>query len=122
MTSTLRAQMGDNQTCVAIESHPSDSRIKLNTDGTSQTLTGRMGTGGGNVPLVMNERQYALTVGEDVANTLTGTDYKGTQCVFENHSQDTRYIGPLEKARRFPQLTVWAETITVCGIRNSQNA
>ena len=31
----------------------------------------------------MNERQYALTVGEDVANTLTGTDYKGTQCVFE---------------------------------------
>ena len=99
MTSTLRAQMGDNQTCVAIESHPSDSRIKLNTDGTSQTLTGRMGTGGGNAPLVMNERQYALTVGEDVANTLTGTDYKGTQCVFENHSQDTRYIGPLEKAQ-----------------------
>jgi DNA (cytosine-5)-methyltransferase 1 len=42
-----------------------------------------MGTGGGNVPLVMNERQYALTVGEDVANTLTSTDYKGTQCVFE---------------------------------------
>jgi len=33
--------------------------------------------------LVMNERQYALTVGEDVANTLTGTDFKGTQCVFE---------------------------------------
>jgi DNA (cytosine-5)-methyltransferase 1 len=32
--------------------------------------------------LVMNERQYALTVGEDVANTLTSTDYKGTQCVF----------------------------------------
>ncbi len=31
----------------------------------------------------MNERQYALTVGENVANTLTGTDYKGTQCLFE---------------------------------------
>lgn len=42
-----------------------------------------MGTGGGNVPLVMNERQYALTVTEDKANTLTGTDFKGTQCVFE---------------------------------------
>ncbi|MCL2223584.1 MAG: DNA (cytosine-5-)-methyltransferase [Defluviitaleaceae bacterium] len=32
--------------------------------------------------LVLNERQYALTVGVDVANILTGTDYKGTQCVF----------------------------------------
>ena len=68
---------------VAVENHPADSRVKLNADGVIQTLSERMGTGGGNVPLVMNERQYALTVGEDVANTLTGTDYKGTQCVFE---------------------------------------
>ena len=75
--------MGDNQLAVAIENHPADSRIKIDESGTVQTLTERMGTGGGNVPLVMNERQYALTVGEDVANTLTSTDYKGTQCVFE---------------------------------------
>jgi len=68
---------------VAIENHPADSRIKFCEDGVVQTLSERMGTGGGNVPLVMNERQYALTVGEDVANTLTGTDFKGTQCVFE---------------------------------------
>ena len=104
---------------VAVENHPADSRIQLDESGTIQTLTGRMGTGGGNVPLVasfmggqgsdagsiaysetvtptlrgqaggnsvpmvMNERQYALTVGEDVANTLSATDYKGTQCVFE---------------------------------------
>lgn len=86
-TCTLRAVMGDNQLAVAIENHPADSRIKFDDSGTIQTLTTRMGTGGGNVPLVMNERQYALTVGEDVANTLTGTDYKGTQCVFEpNHN------------------------------------
>jgi len=82
-TGTLRAHMGDNQLAVAIENHPADSRVKIDDSGQIQTLTGRMGTGGGNVPLVMNERQYALTVGEDVANTLTGTDYKGTQCVFE---------------------------------------
>lgn len=82
-TGALRADMGDNQLAVAIENHPADSRIKLDGSGTIQTLTERMGTGGGNVPLVMNERQYALTVGEDVANTLTGTDFKGTQCVFE---------------------------------------
>ena len=82
-TGVLRADMGDNQLAVAIENHPTDSRIKIDESGTVQTLTERMGTGGGNVPLVMNERQYALTVGEDVANTLTGTDFKGTQCVFE---------------------------------------
>jgi len=82
-TGALRADMGDNQLAVAIENHPADSRVKIDDSGTVQTLTERMGTGGGNVPLVMNERQYALTVGEDVANTLTCTDYKGTQCVFE---------------------------------------
>lgn len=82
-TGALRADMGDNQLAVAIENHPADSRIKIDGSGTVQTLTERMGTGGGNVPLVMNERQYALTVGEDIANTLTGTDFKGTQCVFE---------------------------------------
>ena len=34
-------------------------------------------------PYVMNERQYACTITQGIANTLTGTDYKGTQCVFE---------------------------------------
>jgi DNA (cytosine-5)-methyltransferase 1 len=75
--------MGDNRLAVAIENHPADSRVRVAEDGIVQTLSGQMGTGGGNVPLVMNERQQALTVGEDTANTLTGTDHKGTQCVFE---------------------------------------
>jgi len=81
-TGALRADMGDNRMAVAIENYPIDGRIKLRDDDLVQTLTARCGTGGMNVPLVMNERQYALTAGEDVANTLTGTDYKGTQCVF----------------------------------------
>jgi DNA (cytosine-5)-methyltransferase 1 len=42
---------------VAVENHPADSRVKLDTSGTIQTLTTRMGTGGGNVPLVMNGTQ-----------------------------------------------------------------
>ncbi|GHU82164.1 DNA methyltransferase [Clostridia bacterium] len=84
LTGALRADAGDNQAAVVIENHPADSRVKIAEDGIVQTLPSRMGTGGGNVPLVMNERQYALTVGEDVANTLTGTDYKGPQCVFES--------------------------------------
>jgi DNA (cytosine-5)-methyltransferase 1 len=79
----LRADAGDNQQAICIENHPADSRVRFDESGVVQTLSSRMGTGGGNVPLVMNERQYALTVGEDVANTLISTDYKGTQCVFE---------------------------------------
>lgn len=83
ITGALRADAGDNQQAICIENHPADSRVKIDESGVVQTLSSRMGTGGGNVPLVMNERQYALTIGEDVANTLTSTDYKGTQCVFE---------------------------------------
>ena len=30
-----------------IENHPNDSRVKIRDDGTVQTLSGRMGTGGG---------------------------------------------------------------------------
>ena len=37
---------------VMIENHPADSRVKIDESGTCQTLTSRMGTGGGNVPLV----------------------------------------------------------------------
>lgn len=38
---------------VCIENHPHDSRVKVSDDGIVQTLNGRMGTGGGNVPLIM---------------------------------------------------------------------
>ena len=36
-----------------LEHHPNDSRLKIKEDGICQTLSSRMGTGGGNVPLVM---------------------------------------------------------------------
>lgn len=36
-----------------IENHPNDSRVKFREDDTFQTLSGRMGTGGGNVPMVL---------------------------------------------------------------------
>ena len=76
---TLRA--GTVPAAVALENHPADSRVKLSEDGKVQTLTSRMGTGGGNVPMVMNR--------EDVSRE---------PAMFENHSQDTRYTGPLETA------------------------
>lgn len=55
---TIRGGEGGNQkpcvvTAVPIENHPNDSRAKLCEDGIVQTLSGRMGTGGNNTPLVM---------------------------------------------------------------------
>lgn len=50
VAATLRANMGDNQLAVAypIENHPADSRVTLQApDEPCQTLTSRMGTGGG---------------------------------------------------------------------------
>lgn len=51
---TLRA--GVVPAAVALENHPTDSRVKLSEDGNVQTLTSRMGTSGNNVPLVMKIR------------------------------------------------------------------
>ena len=48
---TLRA--GVVPATIALENHPADSRIKISDDEICQTLTSRCGTGGGNVPLLM---------------------------------------------------------------------
>jgi len=40
---------------IPVENHAQDSRVKLSEDGTVQTLSGKMGTGG-NVPLMLQER------------------------------------------------------------------
>ena len=51
---TLRA--GTVPAAVALDNHPTDSRIKVSENGVFETLTSRMGTGGNNVPLVMKIR------------------------------------------------------------------
>lgn len=51
---TLRA--GVVPGAIMIENHPNDSRVKIDESGTCQSLTGRMGTGGGNIPLTMQIR------------------------------------------------------------------
>ena len=73
-------------------------RIQMNAD-KAVTLLGEGGGGGAKTglyclpkePMVMNERQYACTISEGIANTLTGTDYKGTQCVFEPKKREDLY-------------------------------
>lgn len=52
LSPTLRA--GVVPAAITLENHPADSRVKISEDGKIQTLTSRCGTGGGNVPLVMD--------------------------------------------------------------------
>lgn len=63
VTGTLRSQMSghppavlESPDAIAVENHPTDSRVTVSADGKVQTLTSRMGTGGNNVPLVMKIR------------------------------------------------------------------
>lgn len=60
---TLRA--GVVPAAIALENHPTDSRVKISKDGKVQTLTSRCGTGGGNVPLVLDGMENS---GEGVEN------------------------------------------------------
>ena len=95
---TLRAECHGNVPCVlakawnekennnyvyAVENHPADSRVNLDESGTVQCLTGRMGTGGGNVPMVM-EKVVQLASGKDVAGCLMASGYEklGAQEMF----------------------------------------
>lgn len=58
---TLRAG-AQGLVAYSVENHPADSRVSLDESGKVQTLTGRMGTGGGNVPMVMEPRASELVV------------------------------------------------------------
>lgn len=65
----------DRPAVVAIENHPADSRVKISDKDLCQALTGRMGTGGGNVPMVMSFEPGIMSRDgghyyEDVCGTL----------------------------------------------------
>lgn len=68
----------ERERVVSLENHPADSRVDIRADDTVQTLTSRMGTGGGNVPLVLTyeeadeptERERERAIGADMQNGL----------------------------------------------------
>ena len=72
------------QPVYSVENHPADSRVDIDESGKVQTLTSRMGTGGGNVPMVMqcyskSKRAQSATddetwVESETANTLNAFD------------------------------------------------
>lgn len=99
MAPTLRA--GVTPACVySVENHPADSRVDIDDSGKVQTLTSRMGTGGGNVPMVLesepiaiSSKQQSLVTSENLANTLGANDFKEPQAVaFQTYQ---KVSGPL---------------------------
>jgi DNA (cytosine-5)-methyltransferase 1 len=53
------------QPVYSVENHPNDSRVGINEDGIVQALTSRMGTGGGNVPMVLALDRAAYNQGKN---------------------------------------------------------
>ena len=60
----LSATKHDACAVYSIENHPNDSRVSIDDSGKVQTLTSRMGTGGGNVPMVMEQKAYGIGNGQ----------------------------------------------------------
>lgn len=92
---TLRA--GVVPAAVALENHPTDSRVKLSEDGNVQTLTSRMGTGGNNVPLVMKIRSGCEGGGKGALiqeNKSATLSCNNDQTLFEPCSWDGGQISP----------------------------
>ena len=54
----------DRPAVYAIENHPADSRVRVSGDGIVQTISSRMGTGGGNTPMCM------ICIGNGQVNSL----------------------------------------------------
>ena len=50
----------DKLSVICLENHPADSRVKICEDGIFQTLSSRMGTGGGNVPMLMENNMETV--------------------------------------------------------------
>lgn len=58
-----------------LENLPADSRVKICEDNICQTLSGRMGTGGGNVPMVMEENNvHILNPSDSQGNQIADSD------------------------------------------------
>lgn len=87
---------------LVLENHPADSRVKISKNNVFETLSSRMGTGGGNVPMVLENR---IGINGDIAETLDASYYKGVgsrgnkerECVTDGYV--VRRLTPLECER-----------------------
>ena len=86
----------DRPAVYAIENHPADSRVKISYNGVVQTLSSRMGTGGGNAPMVCDVGLFNCT--EDIAPPMLSRAYKDPPIV-KGTQKTVRRLTPLECER-----------------------
>lgn len=95
-----------------VENHPNDSRVKIREDGKVQSLTSRMGTGGGNVPLVLDAfrktahprnaeegQGWAEATVNDTLNVYDNSEARTPTLVVEKPRYIVRRLTPTECAR-----------------------
>lgn len=94
--------VGSDTKFVVLENHPNDSRVKIATGGKFQTLSSRSGTGGGNVPMIMEPVSCRMDVGffnsiQECSHTILDRGYKDQHII--NSNRIVRRITPLECER-----------------------
>ena len=99
---------GGNPACnqggmaVVLENHPNDSRVKIREDGKVQTLSSRMGTGGGNVPKCVS---YANDAYDKWSESEKGASLRASGGIYGGGSESlavgsvVRRLTPLECER-----------------------
>lgn len=86
----------DDREVFGVENHPQDSRVKLDNTGVCQTLTKRMGTGGNNVPMVMEPMPFRKTAhprAEDLPQGWEPARVNDTLNAFDNGETRTPSSG-----------------------------
>ncbi len=73
---TLRAGMNDAAVHIAVDNHPQDSRVSFSKNDTVQTLSAKMGEGGGNTPMVFSIDRAAFNQGANAKFDM-GIDENG---------------------------------------------
>jgi len=89
----------ERERVVSLENHPADSRVEVIEDGKAQTLTSRMGTGGGNVPLVLTYRKTGHAHSADEGQGWEKTDIADTLNVSDNTEARTPVLIVEQKQR-----------------------
>ena len=97
-----------------IENHPNDSRVKYCSDNVFQALTSRMGTGGGNVPMIQETKAVDCRNGteSDINGTFQAKSTGGTGVNFNNvvrENKTVRRLTPLECERLMGLPDSWTD-------------
>ena len=100
---------------VCIENHPNDSRCKISEDGVVQTLSGRMGTGVNNTPMVMEQpillesnQNHATVQTDGISTTLPASMGMGGGYVPMVTEREAVCVGNGKLAQARPQEKVGA--------------